>query len=83
MNMLRKKILKFAKYLSTNNIQISEMTIFKHIDYNYDYFVGKDKNLPLNLIMHNGYYNKQSQGKLFKFIEKIKEKNNKKVPQVV
>ena len=32
--------------------------------------------------MHNGYYNKQSQGKLFKFIEKIQDKNRKKIPLI-
>ena len=56
--------------------------IFKQVDHNYNYFVGKDKNLALNLIMHNGYYNKQSQGKLFKFIEKIQDKNRKKIPLI-
>ena len=82
MQMLRKKILRFAKYLSTKNIKISELMIFKQVDYNYNYFVGKDKNLALNLIMHNGFYNKQAQGKLFKFIEKIQDKNRKKIPLI-
>ena len=52
------------------------MAIFKHVDTNYHRFVGRDKNLPLSLVLHNGYYNQTSQGKLFKFVEQINEKNS-------
>ena len=77
MQMLRKKILKFAKFMLHRNIKMNDVEVFKHVDANYHHFVGQDKNLPLNLILHNGFYNQTSQGKLFKFIEQINEKNSK------
>ena len=60
MQILRKKILHFAKYMSKNNIEMCNMKIFRLVDHNYNYFVGEKKNLPLTLIMHNGFYNKLS-----------------------
>ena len=77
MQKLRKKILKFAQCMIQQQIKMNDLEIFKHIDANYHRFVGRNKNLPLNLILHNGFCNQTSQGKLFKFIEKINEKNSK------
>lgn len=41
MQILRKKILHFAKYMSKNNIEMCNMKIFQLVDHNYNYFVGE------------------------------------------
>ena len=55
---IKKKIMKLARYLIDNNIIIRDQEIFRVIDDNYNRFVGQDKNLHLSLILHNGSYNK-------------------------
>ena len=63
--------------MTRKNFSIHKMAIFKHVDYVYDYFVGRNKNIKLSFLLHNGSFNRDD-GIMYKLIEKIKEKNKLK-----
>lgn len=68
-------MLKLARYMREKSIHMKDLQIFKVVDANYNRFVGKDKNILVDLILHHANFDKNNQGWCRALIKTLKQKH--------
>ena len=63
------------KWIAMNRIKIAEMEVFQMVDLSYQKFIGRGKNIEVNLMLHRGRYNHQEQKLVSCLLKLIRQKN--------